>query len=90
MQTGEVPRIWKNAVVIPIFKKGASSDPRNYRPISLTCVGGKIFETVIKKELVPFLERKELLSENQHGFRAKHSTLVNLLEGLNQWTENLD
>ena len=66
------------------------SDPKNYRPISLTCVGSKIFESVIKKEFVPFLEKKELLSENQHGFRAKHSTLINLLQCLNQWTETLD
>jgi len=30
------------------------------------------------------------LSENQHGFRSKHSTCLNLLECMNQWTENLD
>ena len=90
MQTGNVPEIWKQATVTPIFKKGASSNPRNYRPISLTCVGSKIFESVLKTALVPFLEKKKLLSPNQHGFRSKHSTCLNLLECLNQWTENLD
>ena len=90
MQKGEVPKIWKQAFVTPIFKKGVSSDPKNYRPISLTCAGSKIFETIIKNTLVPFLEEKKLLSPDQHGFRAKHSTCLNLLECLNDWTELLD
>jgi hypothetical protein len=58
MQKGEVPTIWKKAFVTPIFKKGASSDPKNYRPISLTCAGSKIFESAIKTILVPFLKKK--------------------------------
>ena len=90
MQKGEVPIIWKQAFVTPIFKKGAASDPKNYRPISLTCAGSKIFESAIKTVLVPFLEEKNLLSPNQHGFRAKHSTCLNLLECLNDWTDHLN
>ena len=90
MQAGEVPDQWKQANVVPIFKKGPSSAPKNYRPISLTCVGSKIFESVIKIVMVPFLEEKNLISNHQHGFRSTHSTCFNLLESLNDWTENLD
>ncbi len=90
MITGCVPETWKKACVIPVHKKGPASNPKNYRPISLTCVGCKVFESAIKNVLVPFLESKKLLSENQHGFRSKHSTCLNLLESLNNWTENLD
>jgi len=90
MKKGEVPNIWKQAFVTPIFKKGVSSDPKNYRPISLTCAGSKIFESLIKRPLVVFLEKKKLLSSDQHGFRAKHSTCLNLLESLNDWTELID
>jgi hypothetical protein len=67
-----------------------SSDPKNYRPISLTCAGSKIFKSVIKTILVSFLEEKKLLSPDQHGFRSKHSTCLNLLECLNDWAEHLD
>ena len=87
MQAGEVPVIWKKAIVVPVFKKGVSSNPQNYRPISLTCVGSKIFETAIKAELVPFLEEKNLISEYQHGFRKSRSTCLNLIESLDDWTD---
>ena len=90
MKLGQVPAIWKKAFVTPVFKKGASSLPNNYRPISLTCVGSKIFESAIKSALVPFLENKKMLSADQHGFRSKHSTCLNLLECLNDWTDSLD
>ena len=32
LETGEVPRSWKVADVVPIFKKGMKSVPGNYRP----------------------------------------------------------
>ena len=36
--TGDLPDIWKNANVSPIFKKGKRFEAVNYRPISLTCI----------------------------------------------------
>jgi len=35
MDEAHVPALWKQAIVTPVFKKGCSSDPTNYRPISL-------------------------------------------------------
>ena len=35
IQNGKYPQVWKNACVIPIFKKGSHSNINNYRPVSL-------------------------------------------------------
>ena len=38
MESGMLPDQWKEAKVSPIFKKGARTDVRNYRPVSYLCV----------------------------------------------------
>jgi len=49
--TGEVPDDWRIASVTPIYKKGWKEDARNYRPVSLTSVPGKIMERFILSAL---------------------------------------
>ena len=49
--TGEVSEGWRLASVTPIYKKGQSKDPGNYRPVSLTSVLGKIMEQFVLREL---------------------------------------
>ena len=80
LRTGMVPSLWKLAKVCPIFKKGDRLDPLNYRPVSLTCVICKICETIIRNKIVDHLESNNLLSNKQHGFRQRRSTLTNLLQ----------
>ena len=68
-----IPDNWRLANVTPIFKKGKKSDPGNYRPVSLTNVVGKMMEKIIKKHIVGHIERNNLMSNSQHGFRAGRS-----------------
>jgi len=88
--TGIIPDCWKLANVTPIFKKGPSANPENYRPISLTNILCKTFESVIKDQLIEFLDKHRIITRAQHGFLAAHSTTTNLLESINDWTKNLD
>jgi hypothetical protein len=90
LQSGSVPVDWLSATVVPVFKKGTTANVENYRPISLTNSACKIFETVIKNKLINFLLANHLLSPNQHGFLARHSTCTNLLEAFDDWTKSLD
>ena len=90
LRSNTVPKNWKLAHVIPIFKKGSKGDPGNYRPVSLTCVVGKLFERVLKNAICHHLESNNLLSPAQHGFREGRSCTTNLLEFLNNVTSSID
>jgi hypothetical protein len=68
VRTGEVPEDWKRANVTPIFKKGAKTDPGNYRPVSLTSVCCKLLESVLRDALMNHLAGNNLLNQSQHGF----------------------
>ena len=46
LDTGETPTDWKNAFVVPIFKKGEKHVPSNYRPVSLTSIACKVLEHI--------------------------------------------
>ena len=65
----------KIARVIPIHKEGKKASPNNYRPISILGNLSKIFEKVIQKRLIRYLEKFALLTENQFGFRKKKDTV---------------
>ena len=79
------------ADVIPIYKKkGIVSEPSNYRPISLTSVACKVFESLIKCHLLEYLSVNKMLSNDQHGFLLNKSTCTNLLEAINDWTSNIE
>lgn len=71
---GVFPGVLKVARVVPVFKKGDRSCPRNYRPIAITPLFGRIFECLIKERLSRFFEDRELFSSAQFGFRASRST----------------
>lgn len=79
---GQVPQQFKEAIVIPIFKKkGDPLNLGNYRPISLTSSISKVFETCLNKRIMEFAEKYGLLSCSQYGFRAGRST-VNAIASL--------
>jgi len=82
----KVPVRWKEAVITPVFKKGAAGDVSNYRPISLTCVPAKLMERIIADCVLSYLMDNNLLHPAQHGFLKNRSTCTNLLESFNDWT----
>ena len=68
------PDMWKLANVIPIFKKGDKQLIKNYRPISLLPICGKIFEKIIFNNVYNYLNTNNLITKNQSGFRPGDST----------------
>ena len=74
------PVCLKIAKIIPIYKSKDKDDFNNYRPISLLSVFNKIFERKLHNDLVPFIEKNEILFANQFGFRKFHSTIDALIK----------
>ena len=90
LDAGTVPLDWKQANVIPIHKKGSTSDPGNYRPVSLTSCVCKIMESIIRDHILKHLNENELLSDVQYGFRSKRSCSLQLLDCMERWSQILD
>ncbi len=85
-----IPEVWRTATVIPLFKKGKRSELGNYRPVSLTCVCCRVMERIVKSAMVDHLESNKLLSPLQHGFRGNHSTVTQLLQCYDDWSDSYD
>ena len=79
LQEGIVPVEWKEANIIPLFKKGSRNKYVNYRPVSLTSVICKLLETIIRDHMMDFLVKHKLINTSQHGFLKARSCLTNLL-----------
>ncbi|MCP4460780.1 MAG: reverse transcriptase family protein, partial [Cytophagales bacterium] len=75
--TGQIPALWKVANVVPIHKKGSKIDVSNYRPISLTSLIMKVYERIIRKELLRRCEY--LIDSRQHGFMESKSCCTQLV-----------
>ena len=73
--SGILPTSWLEGSITPIYKnKGDSSDPANYRPITILSCLGKVFTAVLNNRLTDFIDTHKLLNENQAGFRKEYST----------------
>ena len=68
LQEGIVPLEWKEANIIPLFKKGSRNKSVNYRPVSLTSVICKLLESIIRDHIMDFLIKHKLIYSSQHGF----------------------
>ena len=75
MESGVIPESLKVAKVIPIYKSGDQKNFSNYRPISLLPVLGKVFGQVLYTRFLAYIDKFDLLDENQFGFRRKHKTV---------------
>ena len=81
----------KIAEVITLFKKGNPKVPSNYRPISLLPIFSKIFEKLMYRRLLRFLEVHNILYSLQFGFQENHSidqALVSLTEAIRNTLDN--
>jgi hypothetical protein len=67
-----VPKTFMETILVPIVKDKRESvtDENNYRPIALTSIFSKLFESIILNKYKDLLET----SKHQFGFKNKHGT----------------
>jgi hypothetical protein len=74
------PGDWKVAKIMAIPKTSpVSSNPTDFRPISLISTVGKVFERLILIRLNKFEEENNIIIKQQFGFMSKHSTVQQIL-----------
>jgi len=64
MESESVPDDSKVANVVPVHKRGCRNVATNYRPISLNSQLCKIFETLVRDQVIEFLESNQLIKDS--------------------------
>jgi hypothetical protein len=70
-RTGEVPRDWRDGIIIPLPKKGNLSDCNNWRGITLLSIPGKVLASIILRRIQGAVD--SVLRQQQAGFRKGRS-----------------
>ena len=63
-----LPNCWKVSLVVPVINNvGERSTTKNYQPVSLL---SEVFEKLVTDSIVDQLEKCDLFSDFQYGFRS--------------------
>ncbi|KAI8484062.1 hypothetical protein Bbelb_381800 [Branchiostoma belcheri] len=90
LDEGRLADEWRTAHITAIHKKGPKTEPGNYRPISLTSVIVKLFESVLRDALVEHMMLNDLFCDQQHGFVPGRSCTTQLITTMDQWTRAVE
>jgi hypothetical protein len=90
LQENTYPTCWKNASVMPLFKKGEHDLCSNYRPIFLISCIGKVMERIIFKYIYSHLHMNNLIYRYQSGFIPGHSSVYQLIDIYHQICKAFD
>ena len=88
--TGVFPAELKLATITPIFKKGDKTNVSNYRPISVLPLLSKVFEKAMAKRISNYLNKFDIISPAQFGFRRCRSTCDAISELTDTIYQNLN
>ena len=89
-ETATYPSKLKIAKVLALYKKKSAFLPENYRPISLLSCLDKIFEKLIHKRFMEFINKYKILILEQYGFLKHHSTMSALIDVIDNVRDYID
>lgn len=88
--TEEVPDSGRLAKMLPIYKKGQKEDQRNYSPVSLTSVLGKVMEQNLVSVITCHVQDNQVIRPSQHGLMKHGCRLTSLISFYDQVTSMLE
>ena len=88
--TGSFLLEWQKAIIVPIHKKGDKQCLKNYQPVSLLPICGKMLERLIFNEIFRFLIENNWISSNQSGFKPRDSCINQLLSITHEICKSFD
>ena len=77
---GYFPEELKTGCITPIYKKGDQHSIENYRPVCSLSQFSKILERIIYNSMIKFINKNNILTDAQYGFRANKSTESALID----------
>jgi hypothetical protein len=77
---GKIPSVWFKGIITPIPKCSTSDprDPLSYRGITLAPCAYKLYCSILNNRLVPWLDTRDIIHDEQNGFRKSKSTIDHL------------
>ena len=73
------PPSWKRAFVRPLLKVNRPSSPSDTPPIANLCELSKVFERVVHRQIIEYINMNNIFDCRQSGFRGGYSTQSALL-----------
>ena len=90
MQEGTFPSCWKKANAVLVHKKEDKNLLKNYRPISLLPIFGKIFQRILFKYLFNYFHKNHFFTKCQSGFLPGDSCISQLLSIVHDINSSFD
>lgn len=90
ISAGIFPDALKTSIIKPMFKKENRELMKYYRPVALIPVISKIFEKYIYKELYKFIDKNNILCDEQKGFRQHRTINMAIYDFIYNVIQNVD
>jgi len=90
IMTSNCPRIWKKAKVLPSHKRSKTFNLDDFRALNILPIFSKVFEVLLKNQIMEYLNTNKMIAVRQSGFRNLHSTTTALLKISDDIRRSLD
>ena len=79
LASGEFSNFWKKSNIVPVHKNGDKQLIKDYQPVSLLPICGKLMEKLMLISVFNFIDTRNMLSVHQSGFRPGDSCVPQLI-----------